>query len=264
MKEIYRLNDHSVPTLPTPHDCRIKQISRDNEFLVFAFEDDICSRDAVKWQKPNTKSLIIRYHLIDELEIYAGKWNKIRKRLEYQELKPKQIGKLFNEEIEYLEHFVDYNAMIIRLCTERNIMMFVYADYWSMNGLCEKAVYRVEKQNLEGEIMKYRRRNTAIMIAAYTHRYIFPICAVVAPLCWAKTSFFLGFGASFSFLALYDIIGYQLRWKHIYCSYQNAHRQKMTPDHIIWSNIKKSDVYGGAAVFGVFGMACILAAVLFG
>lgn len=80
--------------------------------------------------------------------------------------------------------------------------------------------------------------------------------------CWTfcgKDYLFLLYGCAFLAYGLYDIIGYKCKWRHIYCSYQNANRRKMTPNHIHWDEVKKSDIYAMAAVMGVLGIAFIIA-----
>ena len=65
-------------------------------------------------------------------------------------------------------------------------------------------------------------------------------------------------GLGFVLFAMYSLIGYVLQWKHIYCSYQNANRQAMTPNHIVWSNVKKTDAYGCPVIFGVLGLGMVI------
>ena len=64
-------------------------------------------------------------------------------------------------------------------------------------------------------------------------------------------------GMGLLLFAIYSFVGYKLRWKHIFCSYQNANHQKMTPDCINWNTVKKSDAYGVPAIFAILGVAAI-------
>ena len=105
---------------------------------------------------------------------------------------------------------------------------------------------------------KTQWRRLGIIMLAYAHRYVYPILIMWLPLTTGKKSTaILGMGIGLILLALYDFIGYILRWKHIFCSYQNAYHQKMTPDRINWSLIKKSDAYGLPIIFGLLGLMCI-------
>ena len=65
MIEKYNLNTDILPTIPVPHDCVIKEITFDSEFLVLKFEDDISYHDSIKYINPNASSLVIRIHLND-------------------------------------------------------------------------------------------------------------------------------------------------------------------------------------------------------
>ena len=67
-------------------------------------------------------------------------------------------------------------------------------------------------------------------------------------------------GTFFVLVALWSLVGYRLKWKHIYCSNQNASRQEMTPDHIRWDTMKASDAYGAPLVELIIGLACLVIA----
>ena len=66
-------------------------------------------------------------------------------------------------------------------------------------------------------------------------RYGWPI-AMLALTCVLESPLFLGI--NLCAFALYLFIGYKLKWKHIYCSYQDAYHQKMTPNRMKWSMIR--------------------------
>ena len=109
----------------------------------------------------------------------------------------------------------------------------------------------------------YKNYNSSIVILlAYIHRYLFPIALGILPLLIAKIIgedyLFELWGCAFLIYALYDIIGYKCKWRHIYCSYQNSSRQKMTPNHVHWDNVKKTDIYGMSALMGCFGVILII------
>ncbi len=127
MKETYRLDGAELPTLITPHDCVIKEIKRENDFLIFVFEDDISYHDSISVLKPAAKSLIIKYHLTDTYEIYYQRYNKLFKRLEYIELKNEKV--LFAKDCEYLYEYAMYNQLIIKLWKGMEYMLCLTADY---------------------------------------------------------------------------------------------------------------------------------------
>lgn len=105
--------------------------------------------------------------------------------------------------------------------------------------------------------------SSIVLLLAYMHRYLFPIALGILPLLIAKAIgtdyLFVLWGCASILYALYDIIGYKCKWRHIYCSYQNSSRRKMTPDHVHWDEIKKSDIYGMSAIWGCFGIILIIA-----
>ena len=45
-------------------------------------------------------------------------------------------------------------------------------------------------------------------------------------------------------LSVWTFVGYKCKWKHIFCSYQDAYHCKMTPGAIDWDWIEKRDAYG--------------------
>ena len=57
--------------------------------------------------------------------------------------------------------------------------------------------------------------------------------------------------------SIWTIVGYLCKWKHIYCSFQDAYHTTMTPDSIDWDWIAKSDVYA-FLLFFVLGTLMIL------
>ncbi len=110
---------------------------------------------------------------------------------------------------------------------------------------------------------KLNNRNTIVIILAYFHRYGLLLLILLLALCFAGTKGgpLLGMGIGMIIDSVYSFVGYVLRWKHIYCSYQNACRLKMTPNHINWSIIKKFDAYGTPIISGVLGIASVLVSV---
>lgn len=108
-------------------------------------------------------------------------------------------------------------------------------------------------------INRTQRRRFGIILLAYLHRYAYPLLAVILPLLTqSKMNAVLYMGIAFILLALYDFLGFKFRWIHIFCSYQNAYHKRMTPDHINWNSIKKSDAYGIPLLMVGLGMTMII------
>ncbi|MBD5151836.1 MAG: hypothetical protein HDT16_04955 [Oscillibacter sp.] len=133
MKEIFYLNSKALPTIPVPHDCVIKEIQVNQQYLIFVFEDDISGHDAVKYINPGAKSLIIRCHLVDEDAFSVYKWNKpdplFHKNGYYECLDNSQFIKSAKSSIEYLYHNVGFCSIIIKLFSDETILLDAEADY---------------------------------------------------------------------------------------------------------------------------------------
>ena len=99
-----------------------------------------------------------------------------------------------------------------------------------------------------------------IIALAYFHRYGW--MAVMFALVLILRETFYVFAASMIGYAVWTFVGYKCRWRHIFCSYQNAGHRKMTPERIDWDSMKKYDAYGLPVVFLVLGLMCLCAAIL--
>lgn len=104
--------------------------------------------------------------------------------------------------------------------------------------------------------MKHKQKNAIIKTCALLYRYVFPLAICIVPFLISKLfyentryGFCLWFGIMSILFATYSLIGYLCKWKHIFCAFQNSSHQKMTPDHINWSKVEKSDAYGIPAIF---------------
>ena len=61
--------------------------------------------------------------------------------------------------------------------------------------------------------------------------------------------------------AAYSVIGYRLRWKHIYCAFQISCRKKIAPEDIQWNKMTFGDAYGVPIAFT--GLAIVMLLVCF-
>ena len=96
-----------------------------------------------------------------------------------------------------------------------------------------------------------------IIALAYLHRYggivILLLCSAIRP------ELFLLFLSVFCITySIWTFVGYKCKWRHIFCSYQNAYRKKMTPHSADWDLIKKRDAYGVPLLFLIFGLSCLI------
>ena len=132
MKETYYLNQDTLPTMPVPHDCIINKIILEEQSLVFSFTSDISRYDSVRNLRPYAKSLTIRYHLIDDVYwLYKSlKCGKIFfKEGGYKGLPQDDLFRLTDVKLEYLYHFVGYESIIIKMYSDREIILDATVDY---------------------------------------------------------------------------------------------------------------------------------------
>ena len=99
-----------------------------------------------------------------------------------------------------------------------------------------------------------------IITLAYFHRYGWIAVMMICIAIWPEQMFYILSVGSLAF-SIWSFVGYESKWKHIYCSYQNAYHQKMTPHIVQWHKVKKSDAYGVPLLFFVFGVALFVATI---
>ena len=101
-----------------------------------------------------------------------------------------------------------------------------------------------------------------IKTLAYVHRYGWIAVMMICIAIWPKQIVCI-FSVGCIAFSIWSLIGYKKKWKHIYCSFQNAYHQKMTPNNIQWHKIKKSDAYGVPFIFLILGFALSIVTVLY-
>ena len=143
MKEIYYLNEATLPTIPDPHDCVIKSIFLKDHCIEFVFEDDISYHDSIKYVKPQAKSLIIRYHFADDMDDFSiYKWVKPKKpfsnKEHFQRLDNSKLTQLAKGsfKLEYLYHNVGYRSIITKLFSNGPVILDAYIDYVEFEWIC--------------------------------------------------------------------------------------------------------------------------------
>ena len=109
--------------------------------------------------------------------------------------------------------------------------------------------------------MKNNRKQQTLLIIllAYFHRYGWIV--ITLPLMFF-TNPYVVMGISAIVFSIWTFLGYILKWKHIYCSYQNANHKPMTPDRVRWDTIKKSDAFVIPAFFFILGVILLLTVAL--
>ena len=116
----------------------------------------------------------------------------------------------------------------------------------------------------EGKTAMSRMNKTTkkIIALAYFHRYGWIAVMMICFAIWSEQMMCILSVGSIAF-AIWSLIGYNRKWKHIYCSFQNAYHQKMTPNNIQWHKIKKSDAYGVPLIFLILGLALSFITILY-
>lgn len=99
-------------------------------------------------------------------------------------------------------------------------------------------------------------RDFFIKAFAYFHRYGW---IVVMLICFEITKSLYTIGLFSIVYGIWTLLGYLLKWKHIFCSFQNSYHNPMTPNRINWNIIEKKDAYGIPAIFFIGGIGVIIA-----
>ena len=126
--EIYKLDGKNTDIIPVPHDCVIKDILKDDDYLIIVFEDDISYHDAIKAIRPEAQTLTMRFHLE-----YGGltgiyQYRKTKHHEGYMHVKSlRKLMKECNHNITYLYHYVAYHQIIVELCANNSILLTLNA-----------------------------------------------------------------------------------------------------------------------------------------
>ena len=140
MQETYYLNGNILPTIPVPHDCIIDNITMVNQCLVFTFEKDISYHDSIKYIKPEAKSLVIKFHLVDEcFSLYE--WHKgvklFAKDGYFKSIVSSELLKMTTSQyrLEYLSHYVAYQQLIIEMSFSNIVRLELSVDRVEFNWI---------------------------------------------------------------------------------------------------------------------------------
>ena len=71
-------------------------------------------------------------------------------------------------------------------------------------------------------------------------------------------------GVGLLLLAAWNTAGYFFRWRHVYCSWQNAKKQRMTPHDIRWGTVDRKEFFACVALDAVMGIAAIVVQLVWG
>ncbi len=109
---------------------------------------------------------------------------------------------------------------------------------------------------------KWKSTARKIIALAYFHRYGWIVLLIICIAIWTEQMLYF-FSTWFFIYSIWTFVGYKLKWRHIFCSYQNAYRKKMTPYFDSWEQIKKSDAYGVPLFFFLFGLVSLIVMIIY-
>lgn len=108
----------------------------------------------------------------------------------------------------------------------------------------------------------YSKTQRRVIALAYFHRYGWLVAMMGCIALWPLYMLYI-MGVSMIVFSIWSLVGYRRKWRHIYCSYQNAYHKEMTPHSVRWHQIKKSDAYGIPLIFLIMGFATLCIAILY-
>ena len=140
--ETYVLDGNNASNIPLPHDCEIKDIREDDDYLIIDFEDDISYHDAIRAVHPDAQTLTVRFHLeyggLNGVKAYGGLQGIYQHRRSkkhgngFMLVKSlKKLRKLMKEcgfPATYLYHYVAYHQVIVELCVNDSTLLMLWAD----------------------------------------------------------------------------------------------------------------------------------------
>ena len=120
------------------------------------------------------------------------------------------------------------------------------------------------KKAIRGHRSRYEKKCARIKAFALFHRYGWPFLMLIQLAACSKGNLTSGAlcisGILLIIYVAYTYFGYRLRWTHIFCSFQSARHQPMTPYNIRWNEVRNCDVYIVSMILLVIGlllMSCL-------
>jgi lipopolysaccharide export LptBFGC system permease protein LptF len=148
-----------------------------------------------------------------------------------------------------LEEYIQYNSLNLSI--------------QGMNKDVKKNLYQSEKDSLLLDEKQVKR----VKLLAYFWRYGFlpfiPLFMVGGAFLFNNEyGMLIGMSTFLLIMAIYLLMGAIFRFRHIYCMYQNANHQEMTPNKIYWISMKNSDIYGVPIIFIIIAIAGLIVGIL--
>ncbi|MCF7923618.1 MAG: hypothetical protein K9L64_00765 [Candidatus Izimaplasma sp.] len=225
------------------HETLLEMIAEDEVLFVFGDETNDKSTAFILYRKNNR--LLMEYIFKENdrffLLLDGCAWV-------YPEYKIFQ----FHEKAELsvkLEEYIQYNSLSLSI--------------QGMNKDIRKSLNQSNKDSLLLDEKQVKR----VKLLAYFWRYGFiPFILLFmvggAFLFNNEYGMLIGMSTFMLIMAIYLLMGAIFRFRHIYCMYQNANHQEMTPNKIYWNSMKNSDIYGVPIIFIVIGIAGLTVGIL--
>ncbi|MBU1093167.1 MAG: hypothetical protein KKH01_01755 [Firmicutes bacterium] len=107
-----------------------------------------------------------------------------------------------------------------------------------------------------------------IKILAYFWRYGIIACVIPAMylgrvVTKSRTGVLPGLSSIMMIMGLYYLLGYIFKFRHIYCVFQNANNEKMSPNEIYWNTLSKKDLIGVPILLICIGVAGLILSLLY-
>ncbi|MCQ2429817.1 MAG: DUF3885 domain-containing protein [Clostridia bacterium] len=139
----YDLNGGPMSLPFVPHDFVIKRLDVTLECVTFTFEDDVTYHDGIRELFPGQRSLILRFHLCDDM-FFAYRWHRGAVKGQpgcFRPFDAEKLPGLCAGRLEYIDHHVSYRSAVIELAAPAEpVILKLSADYMEYEWIgCEDA-----------------------------------------------------------------------------------------------------------------------------
>ena len=165
----------------------------------------------------------------------------------YQDLSKKEKAKFLMQ----TEKYISYNSLPISF------------DFNTSKGI--EVIYKQSERDIN---QLSGKKVLWIKVLAYFWRYGIIACVIPAMylgriVTKSRTGVLLGLSSIMMIMGLYYLLGYIFKFRHIYCVFQNANHEKMSPNEIYWNTLSKKDLIGVPILLICIGVAGLILSLLY-